>query len=282
MPTLFIVSTPIGNLEDITLRALRILRDTPLIAAEDTRVTRKLLARHSISTPLLSLHAHNEPARIPAILDALAKHDVALVTDAGSPTLSDPGAHLVRAAAQAGCPVVPIPGPSAITAALSASGLPADTFTFLGFLPRRSKDRLSTLKSVVSLQHTLVIFEAPHRLQDTLQSLLTALGDRPIAVCRELTKLHEEIFRGSISDALAHFTAPRGEFTLVIEGSSSVPSLPPQPQAIPLHQQLAALKAQGLRAKDAVAQVTASTGLPKRDVYKAWLELGKQAGKGVG
>jgi 16S rRNA (cytidine1402-2'-O)-methyltransferase len=275
MPTLYVIATPIGNLEDITLRALRILQATPLIAAEDTRVTRKLLARHSISTPLLSLHAHNEPARIPAILDALSKHDVALVTDAGVPTLSDPGAHLIRAATRAGHPIVPIPGPSAITAALSASGLPADAFTFLGFLPRRSKDRLAALKSVVSLNHTLVLFEAPHRLHATLQDLLTALGDRQLAVCRELTKLHEEIFRGSISDALAHFTTPRGEFTLVIVGGTPPASPPPSINEISLHQQLATLKAQGLRAKDAVAHVTASTGLPKRDVYKAWLELNK-------
>ena len=217
--TLYVVATPIGNLEDITLRAMRILREVKLIAAEDTRTTRKLLARHEIRTPLMSFHEHNHVRQTPRILEALSEGDVALVSDAGVPTVSDPGAELVRKALELGIEVTPIPGASAVTAALSASGMPADRFTFVGFLPRRRRDRLRVLEGLASIETTLVVFEAPHRLRSTLEDILSAWGDRRMAVCRELTKKFEEVFAGPISEALERFGEPRGEFTLVVEGA---------------------------------------------------------------
>ena len=185
MPTLYIVATPIGNLEDITLRALRTLRDVDLIAAEDTRVTRKLLARHGISTKLTPFHDHSRRSKLDAIVATLADKDVALVTDAGTPAISDPGQELVRAAAAAGIPVVTVPGPSALPAAVALSGLPAERVTYVGFLPRKRADRKRLLQSLASVPGVLVCFEAPHRLAAALADILETLGDRPIAACRE-------------------------------------------------------------------------------------------------
>ena len=219
MGTLYVVATPIGNLEDVTLRALRVLREASLIAAEDTRTTRKLLSRYDVHTPVTSFHDANAARKLPALLAALRDGAVALVSDAGMPLVSDPGYQLVSAATAAGVPVVAVPGPSAVTTALVVSGLPADRFLFLGFLPRRVAERRAALQALAREQHTLVAFEAPHRLRQTLHDLLAALGDRRIAACRELTELHEEVFRGSVQEALAHFTEPRGEFTLVVEGA---------------------------------------------------------------
>jgi 16S rRNA (cytidine1402-2'-O)-methyltransferase len=223
MGNLYLVATPIGNLEDLSPRALRILREVRLIAAEDTRVTRKLLAHFNLHTPLTSYFEHNKLSKLEAILGGLAHGDVALVSDAGTPAINDPGYELVRAALAAGHNVCPIPGPSAPVAALAASGLPTDSFLYLGYLPRKSSERRALLGQVANLSYTLIFLEAPHRLLDTLADLESALGDRPIAVARELTKLHEEIWRGPLSKARAYFmeNEPRGEFTLVIAGQKT-------------------------------------------------------------
>lgn len=220
MGTLYLVGTPIGNLEDISLRAIRTLREVALIAAEDTRRTRVLLKRYEIDTPLTSYYEHNKLTKLEYILSLLQAQDVALVSEAGMPGISDPGYELVRAAIAREITVVPIPGPSAIVAALAASGLPTDQFTYLGFLPRKSGERRRRLASVASETRSIIAFESPHRLLACLADILETLGDRPMAVGRELTKLHEEFVRGTVSQVQAHFTAhaPRGEFTLVISG----------------------------------------------------------------
>ena len=274
MGTFYVVGTPIGNLEDLTRRAARILAAVDLIAAEDTRVTRRLLNHLGLRTPLLSCHRHNWPARLPQLLQALAAGDAALVTDAGMPSVSDPGAEITASVAAAGFPVEVIPGPSAVTAALAAAGMPADSFLFLGFLPRRRRERQAALAQAAALPYTLVIFEAPHRLRPALADLQAILGDRPIAVCRELTKIHQEVWRGDIAGALDYFTAPRGEFVLVVAGNSDPPT-PNMAAADPAaaRQQLAEKRQAGLRAREAVAAVTAATGLPRREVYQLWLEL---------
>ncbi len=272
MSTLYVVATPIGNLEDITLRALRVLGEVPLIAAEDTRTTRKLLTHHGVPAPHLT--AYNERSRerqTPALLSALEAGDVALVSDAGMPGISDPGFHLVEAAIEAGHRVVPIPGASALTAAVAASGLPARRFHYLGFLPRKAAERRKLLMDVVALRETLVVFEAPHRVRETLAGMRDTFGDRRIAVCRELTKLYEEIFRGTLSQALAHFVEPRGEFTLVVEGAGEPADAPVPDQDIDAL--LRELKQRGVRARDAVRQVAELTGQPHRSVYQRWLEL---------
>jgi 16S rRNA (cytidine1402-2'-O)-methyltransferase len=224
MGSLYLVATPIGNLEDISPRALRILGETRLIAAEDTRVTRKLLAHFDLHTPLTSYFEHNKVTKLDTILSALQDGDVALVSDAGTPAINDPGYELVRAALSAGFAVCPIPGPSAPVAALAASGLPAEAFLYLGYLPRRSSARKALAGQIAQLPYTLIFLEAPHRLLSGLADLETSLGDRQIAVARELTKVHEEIWRGTISTARAYFSthAPRGEFTLVVAGMAKV------------------------------------------------------------
>lgn len=273
MPTLYVIATPIGNLEDITLRALRILSEVGLIAAEDTRVTRRLLSRHEIHTPLTSYNEHNSPAKLPVILAKLADEDVALVTDAGSPGINDPGAWLVEAAAEAGHTVAPVPGPSAPTAALSVSGLYGDSFVYLGFLPRKRADRVKLLASVATQDRTLVVLETPRRLRDALQDIAETLGDRRIAVCRELTKLHEEVFRGTVSQAIDHFQEPRGEFTLVIRGGREEPFDAADAEET-ARSMLAELRSGGAHARHAVSQVVEATGLPRRQVYRMWLDTG--------
>jgi len=220
--TLYLVATPIGNLEDITQRAIRTLRDVGCIAAEDTRHTRKLLEHYQIETPLVSYHEHSKGRRIERILSDLEDGDVALVSDAGTPGLSDPGYRLVRAVLNAGHTVSPIPGPSAPIAALVASGLPTDTYIYLGYLPRKNSERRKVLENLADATRTLILFEVPHRLQRALDDMITVFGaDRPVAICRELTKLHEEILRGSLQEVREHFdnVEPRGEFTLVIGGA---------------------------------------------------------------
>lgn len=236
MGTLYVVGTPIGNLEDVTLRAIRVLREADLIAAEDTRVTRTLLAAHQIATPLVSFHEFSGPARVRSLVERLAVSDVALVSDAGMPGLSDPGFPLIRAAIEAGIPVVPVPGPSAILSALVASGLPMHAFTYLGFLPRKSGERKRLLASLEEAELSHVVFESPHRLVAALNDIVETLGeDRPIAVARELTKLFEEIVRGTAAEVRERFTkkAPRGEITLVIGprvGPRKRPAREPQPE----------------------------------------------------
>jgi 16S rRNA (cytidine1402-2'-O)-methyltransferase len=293
--TLHLVATPIGNLEDITLRALRVLREAALIAAEDTRRTRKLLARHRIPGRLVSLHENNERARTPVLVRRLLAGDtVALVSDAGTPGLSDPGTTLVAAAAAAGIPVVPIPGPSALLAALAVSGLPADPVTFLGFLPSRGADRRRELASIRTLPHTLVLFEAPHRLSETLDDLLAALGDRRIAVARELTKIHEEVYRTTLSEAVRRFSAEpaRGEFTLVIEGAAARTGFE-RPQGAALaaaadtpaaaretaRDALARASSEGCSAQEAVRRAVEASGLRRNEVYRLWLSLLQEAGE---
>lgn len=276
MGTLYVVATPIGNLEDITLRALRVLREVRLIAAEDTRTARKLLARYDITTPTISYFEHNKAARIPQLLAALALGDVALISEAGMPGLSDPGYELIRTAVEGGYPVVPIPGASAITAALAVAGLPADRFLFLGFLPRRPKERRALLASVAALPWTLVFFEAPHRILESLADVQEVLGDRPMVAARELTKLHEEIARGTVAELRARLEAgdTRGEFTLVVAGARREPQA-----AWPREEVLAALReaiARGLPAREAAREVGAAAGWRPREVYDLYTEMRRE------
>jgi 16S rRNA (cytidine1402-2'-O)-methyltransferase len=218
---LYVVATPIGNLEDITLRALRVLREVRVIAAEDTRRTSRLLAHAGIETPMVSLHAHNEVARLPALLERLRGGEpVALVTDAGTPLLSDPGDHLIRAALDEGIAVEPVPGASAVLAALTMSGVPSSQFTFLGFPPVKMGPRRRWCEEAAAYRHPVVFFEAPHRIRQTLEVLLESTGPtRRVAVCREITKKHEELIRGPLAEVVTHGAVvdPVGEFTCVIE-----------------------------------------------------------------
>ena len=268
MHTLYVVATPIGNLEDISLRALRILKEVKIIAAEDTRKTSRLLTHYQIKTPMTSYYEHNKLAKLNRMLNYLEEGDMALVSEAGMPGISDPGYELIVAAIEHDIPVVPVPGASTVTTALAVSGLATDRFTFLGFLPNKSTGRRHLLESVIAEKGTLLLLEAPHRLQDSLQDILTVLGDRRIAVCRELTKMHEEIYRGTVSQALTHFNAPKGEFTLVIEGNKMES---PQELTTEIAQKLNDLRKSGVTAKEAIAGVAAETGLSKRELYRAWL-----------
>ncbi len=220
MPVLYVIATPIGNLEDISLRALRLLREVKLIAAEDTRTTRRLLNAYNIKTQLTSYHEHSKRAKLDYLLDFLEKEDLALVSEAGMPGLSDPGYELIVAAIERGISVVPIPGASAVITALVISGLPTDQFLYLGFLPRRKGQRQRLLSSIIDEPRTIVVFETPHRIGKALSDIEEILGNRRLTICRELTKIHEEIFRGSVSQAREYFTEPRGEFSLVIEGKT--------------------------------------------------------------
>ena len=270
MPTLYVVATPIGNLEDISLRALRTLREAKLIAAEDTRKTKRLLATYDIRTPMTSYHEHNKWSKLDYILNHLEGGDVALVSEAGMPGISDPGYELVVAASRRGIPVVAIPGPSIVITALAISGLPTEKFSYIGFLPRKSNDRRRLLESVADESGTIVVLETPHRLLAALNDILLILGDRKVAVCRELTKIHEEVFRGTISQAVKHFTEPRGEFTLVIEGKGKKD----KPQlTVEVEKQLHHMRLSGVTAKEAIARVAGETGLSKRELYRAWLRL---------
>jgi 16S rRNA (cytidine1402-2'-O)-methyltransferase len=217
---LYVVATPIGNLEDVTFRAIRVLREVAVIAAEDTRRTARLLQHYSISTPTTSLHEHNERSRTPSLISRLTRGEsVALVSDAGTPVVSDPGALLVAAAHAAGIRVEPVPGPSAALAAVSASGLQAEQVLFVGFPPSRAKARNSWLDSLRDEPRVIVFFEAPHRIRDTLTDLMAIFGDRVAAIGRELTKAHEELVVAPISLHLERLTEPRGEFTVVVSGS---------------------------------------------------------------
>ena len=270
MPVLYIVATPIGNLEDISLRALRTLREVKLIAAEDTRRTRQLLTTYDIKTPITSYHERNKWAKLDYILSCLEDRDVALVCNAGTPCISDPGYELIVAANQRGIPVVPIPGASVVITALVVSGLDTGQFIYLGFLPHKASARQRLLQSVASEYATIVVLETPHRLLAALNDILHVFGDRRLAVCRELTKVHEEVFRGRVSQAIGHFAEPRGEFTLVIEGQKEQEK-PQLTQAI--EKQLQHMRRKGMMAKEAVARVAGETGLSKKELYRAWLRL---------
>jgi 16S rRNA (cytidine1402-2'-O)-methyltransferase len=271
MGALYLVGTPIGNLEDISLRALRVLKEVALIAAEDTRRARILAQRYEIETPITSYFEGNKLTKLETVLDRLDTGDIALISEAGMPGLSDPGYELIRAAIERGYRVIPVPGPSAPIAALVASGLPSDSFLYLGFLPRRQRERRRLLAEVAQERRTLILFETPHRLCKSLTDIEAELGDRPLVICRELTKLHEEIWRGTVAEARHHFDAvrPRGEFTLVLGGA---------PQELErwdedrVRAALDASLAQGMGRSAAARSVAAAAGWHRSDVYR--LDLG--------
>ena len=281
MGTLYVVATPIGNLEDITARALRVLGEVSLVAAEDTRRTGQLLRHFNLphsADRLTSYFEHNKLNKLDAILARLATGDVALVSDGGTPNLSDPGYELVRAALAAGHPVVPVPGASALMAALVASGLPTDAFVYLGFLPRTEAERRQLLASVARERRTLVAYEAPHRLLDALATVEAVLGDRPAAVARELTKVHEEIYRGPVSAARAHFASKEvlGEITLVIGGAPAEAA--DRWDTGRVRAEVAEMVAGGVKRKDAARMVADLSGWPQRDVYRLAVDAGDTEG----
>jgi 16S rRNA (cytidine1402-2'-O)-methyltransferase len=274
--TLFVVATPIGNLEDITLRALRVLREVVVVAAEDTRRTARLLQHYGIPTPTLSFHDHNERVRTPALVARLQAGDsVALVSDAGTPLVSDPGLRLLRATVEAGIAIVAVPGPSAVMAALSISGLPLDRFQFLGFPPARAGERTRWLQALAGSGGTLVFFEAPHRIHATLTGVRDVLGERWIVVCRELTKVHEDVRRGWISALLDAELPQRGEFTILVSDQVR-PALTAAGTAIPADED-ATIIAEFCRmtengaasARDAIARIAERRGLKRQRVYRA-------------
>jgi len=271
--TLYIVGTPIGNLEDMTFRAVRILQAVDAIAAEDTRHTGKLLHHFQITTPQISYHEHNRITRTGELVERLQQGQaIALVSDAGMPGISDPGYELVKACVEAGLTVVPIPGCSAVVAALIASGLPSDRFVFEGFLPAKPKDRRAHLERLTSESRTLVFYEAPHRLRQTLQDLGVLGGDRAIVLARELTKLHEEFWRGTIAEAIDHYRdrEPMGEFTLVLAGAELNPLLLSDDA---LKAELQTLINQGISRSEASRQLAQQTALPRRQIYQLALSL---------
>ncbi len=269
------VATPIGNLEDITTRAVRILREVELIAAEDTRHTKKLLRHLNIQRRLECYFEHNKLTKLDTILEALEKGDVALVSDAGTPALNDPGYELVKAVLDAGHQVSPVPGPSAPLAALVASGLPTDRFLYLGYLPRKESQRVRFLGEVRDLPYTLVCLEAPHRLVATLEDLLAVMGDRQISVARELTKLHEEIFRGTIAEAVTHYgeSPVMGEITLVITGASKRAAKWSSEQVDSV---IRDALAKGELPARVAGDVAAKSGWKRRDLYKIITEIQKK------
>lgn len=283
---MYLVATPIGNLEDITLRALRLLREASVIAAEDTRRTRQLLNHFEIHTSTVSYHDHSPPTRLAMLLDRLLSgEDIALVTDAGTPGISDPGHALVRSAIDSGIPVVSIPGASAVLTGLVVSGLPSHSFIFEGFLPRQRAAREVVLNRLQGETRTTVLFEAPHRVHKTLEELAKALGDRPVAVARELTKVFEEIWRGSLSAAVERWNGPqRGEFVIVLGGdeasvgphlgaedAGAVPSQPAD-SLIDIQSFLNNLTAEGMTRRDAARHAAATLGVPFRHAYRATMK----------
>ncbi|MFA5375067.1 MAG: 16S rRNA (cytidine(1402)-2'-O)-methyltransferase [Dehalococcoidia bacterium] len=270
MQTLYIVATPIGNKGDITLRAMKTMEDVGLIAAEDTRHTARLLSMCGINKAMISYNEQTKRTKLPYLLKQLETIDVALVSDAGMPGMSDPGYELIKAAIDNGVEVVPIPGPSAIITAVVVSGLPTHEFTYLGYLPRLKGQRVKFLQRVADEPRTMVVFEAPHRLKSALKDILSVMGDRRIAVCREMTKLYEEVYRGKVSGAIDYFEEIRGEFTLVIEGK-----MKGEVDAASVEEELRCLRKDGVSAKDAVARLAKSSGLSKKAVYQMWLNLKK-------
>ncbi len=271
---LYVVGTPIGNLEDMTFRAVRILQTVDLIAAEDTRHTGKLLQHFQITTPQISYHEHNSNSRTSELVQQLGNGKaIALVSDAGMPTISDPGFELVKACVEAGISVVPIPGSSAVITALSAAGLPTEKFVFEGFLPTKNQDRQERLEFLQAEARTIVFYESPHRLRQTLQDLADALGqDRCLVLARELTKLYEEFFRGKIGDAIAYYTErePQGEYTLVVAG---LPPLKLQFSEAELKAELQQIMSQGISRSQASRQLAKATSLPRRHLYQLALAI---------
>jgi 16S rRNA (cytidine1402-2'-O)-methyltransferase len=272
MSTLYLVATPIGNLEDISARALRILREVTLIACEDTRHSGKLLSHYDIHTPTTSYYEFNKKKKLDHVLAALHKGDVALISDAGTPGLNDPGFLLVRAAIDAGHTVSPIPGPSASLAALVSSGLPTDAFLYLGYLPRRSSERVSALQQVADLPYTLIWLETPHRLLESLTEMKQVLGERQIAVAGELTKMYEEIFRGGMQQAAEHFShyPARGEYTLVVAGQTEKTEKWDEAK---LESVLVYELGTGEPLSNIAKDIAQRSGWPRRQVYQRLAEL---------
>jgi 16S rRNA (cytidine1402-2'-O)-methyltransferase len=270
---LYIVSTPIGNLEDITLRALRVLKEVDLIAAEDTRRTRQLLSHYGIHKPLLSYHEHNRRMREESLLEELrGGRNIALVTDAGTPGISDPGEHLVRTAVQESISLVPIPGPSALVAALSVSGLPTESFLFYGFLPSKPPARQKFLRSLKDRPETLIFYESPKRLRSFLEDAFRILGDRQVMVAREMTKVYEEVYRGMLSGVLKELGEYeiKGEVTIVLEGST----LPARAEGPVIEEALELYyREMGLSMKEAIDRVAEELGVPKKDIYRESLRV---------
>ena len=266
---LYLVGTPIGNLEDITLRAIRTLKEVDLIAAEDTRRTGKLLQHLQIDTPQISYHEHSHESRIEELLERIQQRaSIALVTDAGMPSISDPGVQLVQAAIALGITVIPIPGGTAVVSALAASGLPTDRFVFEGFLPQKEKDRLSRLESIRNETRTVVLYEAPHRIVKTLTELAKIMGEeRAIVLARELTKIHEEFWRGNIGDAIALYRKrqPKGEYTIVLQGIAETNLIVTEAE---LKQELQQLLNQGMTRSQASRQLAKLTSLSRREIYQ--------------
>lgn len=268
--TLYVVATPIGNLEDITRRAVRILGEVSVVACEDTRRTRTLLTHLALATPAVSYHEHNEQSRSAELVARLKNGEsVALVTDAGTPCISDPGYRLVREAAAAGIAVVPVPGASAAIAALSASGMATDAFLFVGFLPAKRGARRARLEELADVRESIVFYEAPHRIGAMLADVGDVFGDREAVVARELTKMHEEFVRGRIAEVAERLTAERhrGEFVVIVEGSTR-PERSAEVDAMPIRERVADLETEGMSRMDAVKKVAKERGLPKRDVYR--------------
>lgn len=275
--TLYLCATPIGNLEDMTFRAVRILKEVDVVAAEDTRHTRKLLTHFDIHTPLVSYHEHNKLGRGPELIERLlAGESIACVSDAGMPGISDPGSHLAMLAIEAGITVTPVPGANAGLSALIASGLDTTEFHFIGFLSKQKKNRLETLSRIKPIQGTLIFYESPHRLKDTLGELLDTLGDRRIVAARELTKKFEEFRRGTIEELLAYYKeeAPRGEFTLIVDGASEEEAKAVEETVdMTVEEELVKLIESGTDKKEAIRQVAKRRNMPKRDVYQIALSL---------
>jgi len=271
---LYVVGTPIGNLEDITLRALRILREVDLIAAEDTRVTLKLLAHYDIHTPITSYHQHSKGRKAEYLVSRMQEgKKIALVSDAGMPGISDPGHDLIRLTIEAGLPVIPVPGPTAAITALVVSGLPTTHFCFDGFLPRKANERKNTLASLLQERRTILLYESPQRLRQTLQDILNVLGDREIAIAEEVTKFFEKTFRGTVSQALAHFSLVRlrGEYTLVLAGRTDL-ERGGEATAQEIADMLQALRQAGKTEKEAIRETSVVLKVPKRDVYRIALQ----------
>jgi 16S rRNA (cytidine1402-2'-O)-methyltransferase len=268
---LYIVATPIGNLEDMTLRGVRTLKEVDLIAAEDTRHTRVLLNHFDIHTPLTSYHEHNETTKAPQLIERLARGaNIALVSDAGTPAISDPGYRLVSSSIAAGIRVSPVPGVSAVTAVLSASGLPTDRFVFEGFLPANKTERRSRLQRLRSERRTLVFYEAPHRLKESLEDLYEILGDRDVVLAREVSKVHEEFWRGSLSNARREASQRKflGEITLVVKGSSDEIDVTRDQ----LKNEIVKLKQEGMRVKEIADCLGEKYRYPKKEIYRLALE----------
>jgi 16S rRNA (cytidine1402-2'-O)-methyltransferase len=271
---IYIVATPIGNLEDITLRALRVLKEVAVVAAEDTRHTQILLSHYDIHTPLTSYHEHNEKTKSQELVTRLARgQNVALVSDAGTPAISDPGFRLVVRAIRAGVRIIPVPGASALTAVLSASGLPTDRFVFEGFLPARKTQRRERLQTLRDETRTLIFFEAPHRLKDTLGDIRELLGNREAVLAREVSKIHEEFLRGPVSELVRALgsDAIRGEVTLIISGSSGLPGVSEDR----LKAEILELKGKGLRVKEIAEVLGEKFGYPKKEIYRLALHEAK-------